>query len=395
MAPAVVYLHIGSPKTGTTYLQSSLWANKEVLAAEGVMLGRSRESVNRATGDLLKWRARHGDLPASWRRLCRDAERWSGRSLVLSQEHLHKATDEQFAALVESFPGARLEIVLTARDLARAVPAQWQSSVRQRYTWTLGDYADAVTAAAPGGDLAPRNEASGAAAHFWGRQDSPAILHCFVERLSLEQVRVVTVPASGGDPDELWRRFCRACDLGTSTTPGEVSHESLGAASAEIMRRLNGSGTVEALTLGEYKKAINHILSRHALAPRRAAEPGLTLPERHRDWAEQEAEQIIARIVATGVEVIGDLEDLRPQASSKPYVDPDQLPPDTLLEAALDGLAGMAVQHLEVRAELKELTRAASTSARAIESPVEPPVEATPDQTGGIGRVLRRLQRGS
>ena len=38
-----VYLHIGLPKTGTTYLQTLMWNNREVLAGQGVLLpGDSR-----------------------------------------------------------------------------------------------------------------------------------------------------------------------------------------------------------------------------------------------------------------------------------------------------------------------------------------------------------------
>jgi len=36
--PACVYLHIGEPKTGTSYLQNSLWSNRAGLAAQGVVL---------------------------------------------------------------------------------------------------------------------------------------------------------------------------------------------------------------------------------------------------------------------------------------------------------------------------------------------------------------------
>src|ERR1700754_1132007 len=34
----VVYLHIGAPKSGTTFIQNVLWRNKEVLAEQGVVL---------------------------------------------------------------------------------------------------------------------------------------------------------------------------------------------------------------------------------------------------------------------------------------------------------------------------------------------------------------------
>ena len=32
-----VYVHVGLPKTGTTYLQHMLWESREALAADGVL----------------------------------------------------------------------------------------------------------------------------------------------------------------------------------------------------------------------------------------------------------------------------------------------------------------------------------------------------------------------
>jgi len=381
MPPAVVHLHIGSPKTGTTYLQNSLWHNRDAIAASGILLpGRSRAHSAKAVSEMLQWRG-DGASPSAWRRLCHEIAAWDGPSVVVSHEHLNKTTAVQWEAVADTLGPARLEIVLTARDLARSVPAQWQSSVRQRYSWTLDEYADAV--AAPDA----RTATTGPARHFWRRQDTPEILHRFVERTSLDQVRLVTVPPSGGDPDELWRRFCRATDIDMAATePGEVSHESLGAASAEVMRRLNASDPAQAMTVAAYKKGVNHALSRNSLAARRGAEPGLTLPDRLHDWAQAEASQLVEAVAATGVTVVGDLDDLRPRPSSKPFVSPDSIPDAELLEAAIAGLGAMAQQHADLRSRLDEALRVAS----APDVPVAPPV-ATP----APDRPRRLFGRGS
>lgn len=359
MAPAVVYLHIGSPKTGTTYLQDSLWLNRETLASAGVLLpGRTRTIAGKWISELIQW---HGDdaPPAGWRRLCHEVNSSDAQSVIISHEHLHKTTPAQWNHILDTIEATRFEIVLTARDLARSVPAQWQSSVRQRYTWTLGEYADHVAATRAG------TQTDGPARHFWRRQDSPAILDRFIGRVGADRVRLVTVPPPGGDPAELWWRFCRASSIDPATTePAEVAHESLGAASAEVMRRLNASEPVAGLSVPDYKKSVNHGVSRHTLSLRRTEEPGLTLPDRHRAWAEREAQRIIEGIEATGVEVVGDLDDLRPRPPVREFVSPEDLPDGQLLGAALAGLAGMAVQQVELRALLEEATRAAA-EARA------------------------------
>ena len=48
-----VYLHIGEPKTGTTFVQQVMWGNRAWLAAQGVVLpGYSHRDHSRASRDL-------------------------------------------------------------------------------------------------------------------------------------------------------------------------------------------------------------------------------------------------------------------------------------------------------------------------------------------------------
>jgi hypothetical protein len=49
----VVYLHVGEPKSGTTFLQQVMWGNRAVLAGQGVLLpGAHAQDHFRATQDL-------------------------------------------------------------------------------------------------------------------------------------------------------------------------------------------------------------------------------------------------------------------------------------------------------------------------------------------------------
>ena len=48
-----VFLHVGEPKTGTTFLQHVLFGNRDRLAARGVVLpGYTRRDHSRASRDL-------------------------------------------------------------------------------------------------------------------------------------------------------------------------------------------------------------------------------------------------------------------------------------------------------------------------------------------------------
>ena len=50
---ASVYLHIGEPKTGTTFVQQVMWRNRAALAAQGVVLpGHHPQDHFRASQDL-------------------------------------------------------------------------------------------------------------------------------------------------------------------------------------------------------------------------------------------------------------------------------------------------------------------------------------------------------
>ena len=214
MAPKTVHLHIGAPKTGTTYVQNVLWANKDVLEQAGVLVpGHHRYARVHAVREVLEWDPAGGDpKPNRWRRLAREIKRWGGDSAVLSQEFLCRMTDAQTHAVVDSFPNSSVHAVLTVRDISRLVSAQWQTAMRSRHVWSYTDYAAAVAG------VSDDPSASAMHDHFWIRHNYRVILQRWIAEVGLANVTLVTVPQSGADPEELWRRFCQACEIDASTT---------------------------------------------------------------------------------------------------------------------------------------------------------------------------------
>src|ERR1700689_4964336 len=115
-----IYLHIGEPKTGTTFLQDALWANRARLAAQGLQLpGYSDRDHSRASRDL-----RETPRPASdpadpwtgeWDVLTRQALR-GRRAAVISDELLAVCTARQADRAVRSLFPAEVHVVLTVRD---------------------------------------------------------------------------------------------------------------------------------------------------------------------------------------------------------------------------------------------------------------------------------------
>ena len=101
---ARVYLHVGLPKTATTYLQTILWANREALENQGVRLpGHSRRAHLWASRVIRDHPAateeasphQHG----AWDRLRADVAEWQGTALI-SHEFFAAASTEQATRMV-------------------------------------------------------------------------------------------------------------------------------------------------------------------------------------------------------------------------------------------------------------------------------------------------------
>src|SRR6202034_624874 len=145
-----VLVHIGEPKTGTTFLQQVMWSNRAELAAQGVVLpGHHPQDHYRASQDL-RGIAKLASDPAGnwageWEILARQAQQ-APRVAVISHELFSAADPEQAERGVRSLEPAEVHVVLTVRDMATLLPAEWQETVKHRnakgFTEWLGDVID-------------------------------------------------------------------------------------------------------------------------------------------------------------------------------------------------------------------------------------------------------------
>ena len=108
----VVYLHVGSPKTGTTYIQDRLALNRAQLARHDVRYPLGvRGDMFHAALDLIErpWGGMLPDAKGEWDALVKRTRRAGGR-VVISHEILAGATGEQveraMASLAPAAPGA-------------------------------------------------------------------------------------------------------------------------------------------------------------------------------------------------------------------------------------------------------------------------------------------------
>ncbi|MEZ5096675.1 MAG: hypothetical protein R2731_11500 [Nocardioides sp.] len=187
-----VVLHIGLMKSGTTFLQGRLNANREELASQGILFpGPTWARHSRAVSDLIGSKRR---VPGSWADF-RDEIRAFDGDAVVSMEYLASIGGPRISALAADFPAAEVHMVATVRDLGRTVPAMWQEALKNRQTWTWEEY---VRSLEKGGEAGRR---------FWRQQDAGKIVTRWTGRLGPEHVTVITVPPPGAAPEVLWDRF--------------------------------------------------------------------------------------------------------------------------------------------------------------------------------------------
>lgn len=241
-----VFLHVGAPKSGTTYLQDVLATNRDHLETQGVLVGGRRRLDLVHAGMVVREDPRLEDLPprasGAWDRLVAEIEGWSGHTAVVSYELLAGATREQAARAIASLGEREVHVVITARDLARSVPSAWQERLKFGLTVPLEEWV-------PPPARAVRSEWG------WRTLDPAGVAARWGATLPPQRVHLVPVPRSGPHA-ELWRRFAEACALeGLAVTlPDTRSNHTLGAAAAEVLRRVNEH--VEAPVTGGRESAL-------------------------------------------------------------------------------------------------------------------------------------------
>ncbi len=313
-----VYLHIGTMKSATTYVQHWGDLNRGALAEAGVLwpeLGLPFAAVN----DLLGKTGARRPSEGAWAGLDAQLRQHAGDAVV-SNELLAMLGPRRISRLVDAFAPAEVHVVLTARDLARVIPSQWQTTLKNGSTLTWARFATAICSDAVAETTEPEAiDTSGAdqpAEWFWRRQDLPAIVRKWQQAVGAGRLTVVTVPPTGSAPRVLEARFASAIGVGDHAfAPPAYANTSLGAHSAELIRRVNK------LTAGldrEYQRmGVRNALARLVLAERASAEPRCRLSAEQLAWARDQAWVMVGELEQLRVRVVGDLADLVPDAEPR------------------------------------------------------------------------------
>ena len=331
--PAAIYLHIGGPSTGTTYLQRLMYANRAALEKRGYLLpGRSWRDVVLATHDALSF-GRPADRVRTdltevaggrWDRLAEEMTAHRGRAVVLSMEFLCWAKPAAAERIVRSLGDADVHVVVTVRDSAAVLRSQWQTNCRngeevplRRMVWGLRQ------AVRQGGEPASRPERM-----IDRGLGIPRVIDTWAPLVGPDRLHVVTVPLRNDDPDLLWKRFAGVVGLrpGRYRARSEQSNASLGLPSSELMRLLNIALGPVART--DYLRTMKGLLARDILAGRAGQERKVTLNRSGHDLSARWNNRVREAITSSGADLVGSLDDL-------PTVKPDESVP-TALEMPTD-----------------------------------------------------------
>jgi hypothetical protein len=337
MAQRVV-LHVGAPKTGTTYLQQILWNNRDELRGAGILLPGTRAAHYQAMGDLRRglWHDPAGTW--TWDRIARTARDWPG-TVVVSEEMLGAATAGEAASAIERLAPAEVHVVVAGRDLWRTVPSSWQQAIRARGIGGFGAYVSALR--------------SGSYPQFWAHQTPLPILQRWGAGLPAEQRHLITVPPPGSDPELLWARFSEVVGIPAGLCRLDVddgnANTSLGARETELLRRVN-------VSLGDsypLRAPYVEVVHKNLLSPvlmRRPRGERFGVPAEHADWFDAAGHRMVDELKAYPCHVVGDLDDLLPVdvpvSRSADARSPDDVTDAEIAQTAVETIVGM-LRHAE------------------------------------------------
>ncbi|HET7172965.1 MAG TPA: hypothetical protein VFI30_01635 [Nocardioidaceae bacterium] len=310
VSPSKVYLHIGPPKTGTTYLQDILDKNRRRLGSSGVAFPKRPIDHFRAALDLRGMRFGGFEDPrteGAWARLADAVAHCRRPAAIVSHEILAGASERQAARAVQSLAPAAVHVVYAARDLGRLLPAVWQESLKNRRVRPYEAFVE-QTLRQYGSDLERP--------HFWRSQDPVRTLQRWGTAVPSAHIHVLVVPPSRQPPDLLWVRFCQVLGISPEGFRLRVArvNRSLGFSEAEVLRRANAE-IPEEVPWPRFERVVKDFFNRRA-AHGSSTDDAIVVPDQHRAAVMAIADEIRAALADSPYDVVGDLAELVPAPSA-------------------------------------------------------------------------------
>ncbi len=334
-----VILHVGAMKSGTSYVQALLYANRQLLAERGVLVpGRTWSDQVRAAQDVLGMAsARTGDISGCWDRLVEEIAAHDGTAVV-SMEFLGTAPKAVIERITNEWDD--LTVVVSARDINRGLTSMWQETVQNGRTWRFEEYLRAARDSRPRPDRRPEDVTT-AGKTFWRQQNVVRLCRNWSEGGG--RVVLLTVPPPGASRNVLRDRFFSIVGVSPDgLVAAPEANESIGASSAQVLRRVNELLDEAGLPSPTGQHLRKTVLAKSVMAARRDSEPAIGLPVAA--WVEAHAAMMVARLQDLDVGLVGEWSDLTPV--EVPGADPAAIDGAEVAEAACAALAGLLAQQI-------------------------------------------------
>jgi hypothetical protein len=359
--PREAFLHIGLPKTGTSYVQRTLRTNAATLTRAGTLVLPEPQAMTRnAVWDLLGRRVAgsDADIAGAWPSLAERVERSPCERVVLSEEYLVHAKPRHVRAIRQAFATRELHVVVTVRDLGRAMRSMWQQNTQKGRTVAWPDYVRSVRD--------PRDGPPTSGVAFWLRYDLERVLNVWASGGGQRQhTHVVIVPKANSPPTVLFERFAEATGierrgLRIPDEPVLVSPDPL---ATELLRRLNVR-LASGLTEHQYMHVMRQTV-RPELGHRAERRP-IAFPDEHRQWASEQSERLIAYLRQQPIHIVGDCDDLLPRFDDDMAPHTGDLTDADMASVAIDLLACVLERQARgpSRSSPKDVAVAADPNAR-------------------------------
>lgn len=320
-------LHIGTQKSGTTYLQRVLARLSGELKRSDVLYplrlhGRREIYNHEAAAYGLLGTASFPWVPEqkakaqakAWEGLIGKVQKWDGTAIV-SGEALSVIDAAAAERLIASLGVADTQVIITARDLGRVLPSSWQQHIRNGRSTTFATYLSQQAQRRGEGD--PREMA-----RRWNDDPEQTFWRAYAIGELVERwaplsagVTVVTVPRRGAAPDELWHRFRDALGLGDAlpAIPPAIDdlEANVGLTEPEVLVLAALNRAIDSTKAdGRDNRSLRGSIVREAFATRPDRGNPVRIP---RDWLERVsawAEQDVAVLRASQARVVGPEADL-------------------------------------------------------------------------------------
>ncbi len=324
-----MFLHIGEPKSGSSYLQALMWANQSFLRTHGILLpGRGPADHYQAGSDLQGDPVRDGRSrrPEAWQWLVDRIDASDAPAAIISDERLTRTRAAPVRRALESLRAHDVRVILAVREFGGLAASEWQQVVKMGGTAQLDDWLDRLV--------------DGELRQFSLTHDVADVLRRWC--LPPERVHLLIVPRAGADRNELWRRFATIVGAPAELpTAAPRSNASMGLDETELVRRLYEQ-FVGPPPPAQIQSVMRGVVSRQILEPREGARP-IRLPDAYLPWMEAEAGRRRAVVASSGCSIVGELDELNLDRAR--FVTAIEQPERArVLDAALDVIAVVATR---------------------------------------------------